>query len=515
MSTITDRQAVGPRPADAASAGAADDGESPGGATGWARAGLWLGPILFLAVLLLPAPEGLGPEAQRVAAVAVLMATWWMTEALPLPATSLLPIVLFPTLGVMSTTNATAPYANHLIFLYMGGFMIALAMQRWGLHRRIALAVVSVVGTAPRRMVLGFMLATGFISAWLSNTATVMMMLPIGIAILSLLETDEGGPLGAALMLGIAYAASIGGVATLIGTPPNAIFAAAAEELVGRTIGFAEWLYVGVPFAVALLLLTWLLLVRGVFRLPAGAGLEEQAREVVRSQRAALGPMGAGERVVAIVFALTALAWILLDPKRIGGVEIPGITTWLPMVTDSAIAVAGALVLFMAPVSLERRTFVLDWESAAKLPWGVLLLFGGGLSLARGFETTGLAAWIGDQVAHFSALPTVGVIAVVATLFVFLTELTSNTATATMAMPVMAGVAAGIGADPIVLMATAALASSMAFMLPAATPPNAIVFGTGRVTIRQMARAGIWLNLISIALLALLAPLVAWVFEAR
>lgn len=477
-----------------------------------ARIGLWLGPLLFFLMLLLPAPGGMSVEGQRVAAVALLMATWWITEALPLAATGLLPIVLFPLLGVMTTANATAPYANHVIFLYIGGFMIALAMQRWGLHKRIALAIVELVGTAPRRMVLGFMLATGFISAWLSNTATVMMMLPIGIAILSMLEGEKRGPLGAALMLGIAYAASIGGVATLIGTPPNAIFAAAASEIVGRKVGFVQWMIVGVPIAVVLLFVSWFVLVRILFRLPAGTPADHTARDAVRSQRAELGRMVLGERVVATVFALTALLWILLDPKQIGDLEIPGITTWMPMVTDSSIAIAGALVLFMFPASRERRTFVLDWEWAAKLPWGVLLLFGGGLSLARGFETSGLAAWIGDQVTNFAGLPPLALVAVVATLFVFLSELTSNTAIATMGMPVMAGVAAGIGADPLVLMAVATLGSSLAFMMPAGTPPNAIVFGTGRVTIAQMARAGIWLNVISILLLTLFAPLISRVF---
>jgi len=465
-------------------------------------------------MLLMPAPAGMSPEAQRVAAVALLMSTWWMTEALPLPATSLLPIVLFPLLGVMATANATAPYANHVIFLYIGGFMIALAMQRWGLHRRIALAVVEVVGTAPRRIVLGFMLATGFLSAWLSNTATAMMMLPIGLAMLSLLEGDKRGPLGAAVMLGIAYASSIGGVATLIGTPPNAIFAAAASEIVGRKVGFVQWMIVGVPIATVLLFIAWFMLSHVLFRLPAASAADAAAREAVRLQRAALGRITVPERAVAVVFGMTALLWILLDPKQIGGVEIPGITTYMPMITDSSIAIAGALVLFMFPASLERRAFVLDWEWATKLPWGVVLLFGGGLSLARGFETSGLAGWIGDQVSNFSGLPTIGLVAVVATLFVFLSELTSNTAIATMGMPVMAGVAVGLGADPLVLMVVATLASSLAFMMPAGTPPNAIVFGTGRVSIGQMARAGVWLNLITIGLLTLLTPFFAAVFGA-
>ena len=502
MSTVQPHQTKESPAASAAAVSTTTD-EDLGGSRG--GVGLWLGLALFLGMLLVPVPEGMSAEAQRVAAVALLMATWWMTEAIPLPATSLLPIALFPALGVMNAAEATAPYANHLIFLYLGGFVIALGMERWGLHRRVALGVVSVVGTAPRRLVLGFMLATGFLSAWLSNTATVVMMLPIALAILSLLEEDEAGPLGAALMLGVAYSASIGGVATLIGTPPNAILAAAADELLGRRIGFVEWMYVGVPFSLVMLMLTWLLLVRVLFRLPVGAAVGSAAGDVIREQRAALGRMLAGERVVAAVFTLTALAWVLRDPKTIGPLTVPGITTWLPQVGDSTIAIAGALILFLVPVRTAdgRRLPVMTWETAVRLPWGVLLLFGGGLSLARGFEASGLAVWIGDQVANLEMLPVIGLITAVAILFIYLTELTSNTATTTMGMPIMAGVATGIGADPLTLMAAAALAASMAFMLPVATPPNAIVFGSGRVTIRQMMRAGFWLNIIAVVLVTL------------
>lgn len=469
----------------------------------WARLGLYLGAALFFVVLLMPAPSGMAPEAQKVAAVAVLMATWWMTEALPLPATSLIPIVLFPLLGVMSTPQATQPYANDLIYLFMGGFFIALAMERWGLHRRIALNVVAVVGTDPKRLLLGFMLATGFLSAWISNTATTVMMLPIGISILALLPAEKTGDLGTALMLGIAYAATIGGVATLIGTPPNAILAAAASDLLGQTVGFARWMMVGVPVAATLMPLTWLLLVR-LHRLPRGDEMREAANLVISRERAGLGRMGRGERTVAVVFTLTVLAWILREPKAMGAVVVPGISTFLPMVNDSTIAILGALALFIIPVSLERGVFTLDWEWAVKIPWGILLLFGGGLSLARGFEVSGLAAWIGDQVAHFAGFPSIVLVLGVTLLFIFLTELTSNTATATMGMPILAGVAAGMGTDPFALMAAAALASSMAFMLPVGTPPNAIVFGSGQVTIARMVRAGLWLNFLAAAVVTLL-----------
>lgn len=502
---------------------------SPSGVPLRGRIGLGLGPALAVLLLLLPRPEGLSVDGQRVAAVAVLMAVWWMTEALPLAATALLPIVLFPALGVLPAGEATAPYANHLIFLFMGGFFIAATLQRWGLHRRLALAVVAIVGTEARTVVLGFMLATAFLSAWISNTATTVMMLPIATAILDLIvghqsttpatvpraepeaatpagvRRDATDSLGTALMLGIAYAASIGGVATLIGTPPNAVFAAAADELLGRTVGFLEWMLVGVPVALIMLAITWWLLVYVLHPLPRRAGAAAAVKEVVGSERTRLGPMGRGEWTTAIVVACTALAWLLRAPKEIGAVTIPGIATYLPLVADSTIAIAGAVLLFALPVSLAGGEFALDWESARRIPWGILLLFGGGLSLAHAFDSSGLAAWIGDRVALFGALPTIGLVAVVAVVFLLLTELTSNTATATMGMPLMAGVAAGVGTEPLLLMAAAALACSMAFMLPVATPPNAIVFGSGRVTIAQMVRAGLWLNLIGAGLISSVA----------
>ncbi|HET7275370.1 MAG TPA: DASS family sodium-coupled anion symporter [Longimicrobiaceae bacterium] len=470
--------------------------------------GLLIGLILFVVVLLLPIP-GLSTGGQRVAAVTVLMATWWVTEAIPLPATGLLPIVLFPLFGVMSTGEATAPYANDLIFLFMGGFLLALAMQRWGLHRRIALGIVGRVGTGPRRLVLGFMIATGFLSMWVSNTATTVMMLPIGLAILALLEKtipeEESGRLGTALMLGIAYAASIGGVATLIGTPPNAVFAGAVSELTGRTVGFVDWMIVGLPLSIVMLLVAWVLLVHILFRLPSGGDGAGEAARLIESERASLGMMNRGEKVVAVVFTLTACAWLVRAPKEIAGFEIPGIGSYFPLVSDSMIAIAAALVLFATPISLRERTFALDWEWASRIPWGVLLLFGGGLSLARGFGETDLSTWIGTRVEGLGALPPVLIFAAVAIIFIALSEFTSNTATATMAMPVMAGAGIGLGTDSVVLMATAALGSSLAFMMPVGTPPNAIVFGTGRVSIGEMMRAGFWLNLVSIILITFVA----------
>lgn len=479
------------------------------------RAGLPGGALIFVGMLLAPAPSGLTDDGWHTAAVALLMAIWWVTEAVAIPVTALLPLVLFPALGVLSASEAAAPYANELIFLFMGGFFLAVAMQHWGLHRRIALGILSRVGTGPERVVLGFMLATAFLSMWISNTATAAMMLPIGIAVAGLFGADQeagdggGRSLGIALMLGIAYGASIGGVTTLIGTPPNAVFAGAADELLGIQIGFTQWMAVGVPVAVVMLPLTWLLLVKILH--PPG-DLRGDAAEVLERERRSLGPRSRGETIVSVVFALTALAWVLRAPKDFGFFTMPGLQTWLPELRDSTIAMAGALALFLIPVERRHRRFALEWSQARTISWGVLVLFGGGLSLARGMDRSGLADWIGGAVASLGDVPPVLLFGAVALLFVFLTEVTSNTATATMAMPVMVGVAAALALAPIPLMATAAMAASMAFMLPVATPPNAIVFGSDLLTIPLMARAGFILNLLSVVVVTaaatLLVPLI-------
>jgi len=458
--------------------------------------GLWLGPLLALLMLLAPV-DGLAPDAQRTAAVAVLMAVWWLTEALPISATALLPLVLFPAAGVLAPAAAAAPYANPVVFLFMGGFLLALAMQRWGLHRRIALAIVAGVGTRPDRLVLGFMLATAFLSMWISNTATAAMMVPIGVALCTLLRDPADATsfhFGTALMLGIAYAATIGGVGTLIGTPPNAILAAAAAEQLGRPIGFAEWMMVGMPVVLVLLPLTWLLLVRVLYRpepLPSGAA------QLLRAERNALGRMQQGEVLTATVFVLMAVGWIMREPKLLGTVTIPGITSLVPGVDDSTIAIAGALLLFLLPAAPGRA--VLAWEDTRGLPWGVLLLFGGGLSLARAFESSGLAQEIAGVVGALHGVPVWLLLLAAGALFLALSELASNTAVAAMAMPILAATALGVGMEPLPLMAVGAIATSCAFMLPVGTPPNAIVFGSGQVTIPQMARAGLWLNLLALA----------------
>jgi sodium-dependent dicarboxylate transporter 2/3/5 len=474
------------------------------------RLGLFVGAAVFVGLLLLPAPASLGVPGMRTAAIAALMAICWMTEAIPIPATALLPLALFPILGVLDMPTAAAPYANELIFLFMGGFLLAAAMERWGLHKRVALGIMTRVGTSPSRLVLGFMLATGFISMWISNTATAAMMLPIAIAVGEMLRPKgREGPyaFGIALMLGVAYSASIGGVATLIGTPPNAVLAGQASELLDIEIGFTQWMMVGLPVVAVLLPVTWLLLLR---LYPPG-DLSGDAATVIESETVGLGAPSRGEKITAVVFVMTALAWVLRAEKSFGDVSIPGIETWAPNVEDSTVAMIGALVLFLVPVDWRRGEFALDWRTAKGIPWDVLVLFGGGLSLARGMEVSGLAAWIGGVVAALGAVPPIVIVLVVATVIVFLTEVTSNTATATMAMPVVAGAATGLGVDPLLPMAAVALSASMAFMLPVATPPNAMVFASGYVTIPQMSRAGFWLNFCSIGIITLLG---SWLVRA-
>ncbi|MDX1567554.1 MAG: DASS family sodium-coupled anion symporter [Longimicrobiales bacterium] len=469
--------------------------------------GLLGGAAVFLSMVMLPTPGGLSPEGWSTAATATLMAVWWMTEAIPIPATALVPLVFFPALGVLDMSSAAAPYANELIFLFMGGFFIAFAMERWGLHRRIALKIMMAVGTSPRQLILGFMLATAFLSMWISNTATAAMMFPIGIAVGEMFrpaDTEGRYEFGIALMLGIAYGASIGGVATLIGTPPNAVLAGAASEMLEIQIGFVEWMAVGLPIAAVLIPVAWLMLTRVLFPTGEVAG---DAGELLQREKEEMGSPSRGEWTVGIVFAATALAWIFRAPKSFGDFTIPGIQSIAPAVGDATIAIGGALLLFLLPVDRKRGVFALDWETARKIPWGVLVLFGGGLSLARAMDQSGLAAWIGSGVGALGGIPTVVIFATVAALFVFLTEVTSNTATSTMAMPIMAGVAAGLGMAPLTLMTVAALSASMAFMLPVATPPNAIVFGSEYLSIPEMARAGFWMNLISIASITVAATL--------
>jgi sodium-dependent dicarboxylate transporter 2/3/5 len=462
----------------------------------------------------------MSPPAQRVAALAVWMGVWWLSAAVPLEVTALLPLALLPLLGVGGIERAAAPYANSVIFLFLGGFFVAASMQRWGLHRRIALAILRLVGTGARQVVFAFALATAFMSMWISNTAAAVMMLPMALAVITVSRPvvgseqgaggeaqpaeapdDHGDPagvrhLGTCLALAVGYGASIGGVATLIGTPPNAIFAAAARELYGAEIGFGTWMATGIPLAALLLLACWWLLVDRLYPVSGPIpGLSERLAEEGRR----LGPLRGAERFTFWVFVAAALAWVFREPKALGAVTLPGLATWVPALSDTGIAVLAALLLFAVPITRERGQFALDWGTASRVPWGILLLFGGGLSLADAFQESGLSRWIGELIQGVAGQPRLLVVAAVALTFTALTEFTSNTAVAAMAMPLLAGVAEGLGQPPLVLMHVAALASSMAFLLPVSTPPNAVVFSSGHVTVGQMAKAGIWLDLVAVA----------------
>ena len=457
--------------------------------------GLLAGPLIFSALLLSPPPEGLSPTAWSVAAMAALMVVWWVTEALPVSATALVPIVALPLSGVMDVGQATAPYANPVIFLFLGGMLIAKAVERWDLHRRIALNVLRAVGPAPDRVMAGFMVATAFLSMWLSNTATTIMMLPIAISVIDLLGHRPSSPgadkFAIALLLGIAYAASIGGLGTLIGTPPNALLAGFMAEEYGIQIGFAQWMALGVPLAALLLVLSWLLLTRVVFRVDHEpvSGVTEMIFESLTE----LGAMSRAERRVAAVFVIVALLWVL---RPVLNGLLPGF-----QLTDTVIAMAGGLSLFLIPVNLREGHFLLDWQSASTIPWGVLVLFGGGLSLAEAMQKSGLSAWISDILSAYGALPLVGLILLVIALVVFLTEITSNTATSSLFIPIAATLGSGISGDPMLLAVPVALAASCAFMLPVATPPNAIVYSSGWVPTPQMAKSGLALNVICILVL--------------
>ncbi|WP_111432065.1 DASS family sodium-coupled anion symporter [Rhodobacteraceae bacterium DSL-40] len=461
-----------------------------------------IGLAAFFLLLALPAPEGLEPAAWRLVAVAALMVIWWITEAIPIAATSMLPLALFPLTGVSSMKVAAAPYASSTIFLFMGGFMLAGAMERWNLHRRIALSIVSRTGACPHHIVGGFMVATAFLSMWVSNTATTVMMLPIAMSVIGLMRDDsrqgESGAFALSLMLGIAYAASIGGIATLIGTPPNALLAGAMRETYGYDLGFGRWMLIGVPIAVVMLGLSWLFLTRVSIRLPRNE--VKGAREMIQTQFRGLGPMTRAETAVGLVFLAAALLWIF--------------RTWLqnfvPGLDDAAIAIGAALLLFLLPAGIGRENSgssiaLLDWTTALKLPWGVLLLFGGGLSLAAAVAQTGLDTWIGGLIGSIaSELPILLLVLIVSAMILLLTEVTSNTATAATFLPLLAALSQTIGQNPLMLAVPAAISASMAFMLPVATPPNALVFSSGRVTIPQMVRHG---GLHNIAALMVLSSL--------
>ncbi|MGY8815301.1 MAG: SLC13 family permease [Gammaproteobacteria bacterium] len=471
-----------------------------------ANIGLIAGLSLFAILVLMPTPEGMPIEAKHVAAVATLMAIFWMTEAIPIPATSLIPIFLYPLLKVMPGTQVTLSYANHLIYLYMGGFLIAVTMEKWNLHKRIALQTIHFIGITPDRIVLGFMVATGFLSMWISNTAAAMMMVTIAMAVVSQVIKGIGDDdtltvdtrvghfrFGAALMLGIAYAASIGGVATLVGTPTNAVFAGIVESTFGITISLVDWMKIGFPIATVALFITWFLLVKIIY--PSEISHLPGGKEIIHRELKSLGNMSKEEKMVLAIFSTVASLWILR-----GFVKIDAIS----MVADSTIAIGGAVLLFMLPSNFKKREFLLDWDTAVKIPWDILLLFGGGFALATGFSESGLTTYMASKLTILEGTSIYLIIPVVATMIIFLTELTSNTATNSIMLPIMAALAGAMMIHPYGLMITTTIAASFAFMLPVATPPNAIVFGSRNVTIDQMMKAGIWLNIMGIILISAL-----------
>lgn len=457
-----------------------------------------LGPLVFALLELIGAPASMPEDAFHVLSVTAWIAIWWITEAIPISVTALLPIVLFPLTGALDLQTTTASFGHRYIFLYIGGFILAIAIEKWNLHRRIALNIINFIGTNVVNIILGFMIATAFLSMWISNTATSVMMLPIGMAIISQLKDNpvtiknETRIFGKALMLAIAYSASIGGVATLIGTPPNLVLAGIVQETYGIEITFFQWFKFGLPISIVLLFICWRYLTNVAFsfqqrEFPGG-------KQEIRRLLAELGSISKEEKIVLAVFILTAFCWIsrsfLLQP-------------FIPAIDDTIIAMIAGISLFLLP-SGKKGQPLLKWEEAVKLPWGILLLFGGGMALAEGFKQSGLAEWIGTQMTLLQGLSLLLMIAILITCVNFLTEVTSNLATTAMLLPILAPMALSIDVHPYILMVSATVAASCAFMLPVATPPNAVVFGSGYLTIPDMTRTGIWMNILSIILLSLI-----------
>lgn len=480
---------------------------------------LVLGPLLSAALLLFCDLDPERPSVTGAAAVALLMAIWWISEALPLPATSLLPVVLFPLLGVMNGKAVAATYFNHIVFLFIGGFIVALAMERWNLHRRIALRILLLFGVHPARILLGFMVASWFLSMWISNTAATMMMVTIALAIILELEKSAKAADGAGskrlgsypvgLLLGVAYGATVGGLATLVGTPPNMSFTRIFEITfpAAPAISFAGWFLFALPISLALLFASWLVLLL-MFRLRPG--VVELDRELLRRQYRELGPWSFAEKVVLVDFALLVLLWLLRSDLEIGSLRLPGWSGLLPEpghVNDGTVAILMALLLFAVPSRRHAGERLMDWRVANRLPWGIVLLFGGGFALATGFAESGLSDWMGRSLKDAAPDSPVQLIGVLCLSVTFLTELTSNTATTEMILPVLAGLSRELQLNPLLLMIPVTLSCSCAFMMPVATPPNAIVFGTERIRIREMVRCGLILNLVG-AVVILLGMLV-------
>ena len=466
-----------------------------------------LGPAIF--VLMLFAEQwqsAMSTEAWRTAAVGLWMAVWWATEAIPVPVTAFLPLVLLEPLGISSIRDTAAPYANPTIFLFMGGFIMALTLERWDLHRRIALAILDRTGTDGRRLIGGFMFVCALLSMWMTNTSTTMMLLPIVLSIAAVIRDNVPGlsdkckhDFQIAILLGLAYSASIGGLATLIGTPPNALLMGFMAENYGIEISFARWMLVGIPVSFVMLPIAWFMLTRVLF--PVNIPASDAVRNHLHALREEMGDMSTAEKRVAVVFGCLIFSWMFRRPVT----ELLGVTG----VSDAGIVMTVAVLLFMLPSGNEAQPRLMTWEDVIRLPWGVLILFGGGLSLAAAVSDSGLALWLGELLSPLNAWGTAVLVIAAVALVIFLTELTSNLATTATLLPVMGAIAIQAGLPPIVLTVPITIAASCAFMLPVATPPNAIVFATGAISIPQMVRAGVFLNLIGIVIVSIAALLLA------
>ena len=458
------------------------------------KIGFVLGPLTFIILMLIGPFEGLSHSAHSILSSTLWIAIWWITETIPIAATALIPIVLFPLSGGLDLSATTASYGHKFVFLYLGGFLIAIGIEKWNLHKRIAINIISFIGVDARRVILGFMLATAFLSMWISNTATSVMMLPIGIAIIK--QLNENKTFGKALMLGIAYSASIGGVATLIGTPPNLVLAGVVSEIYGHEITFSQWFLFGFPISIILLFFCWIYLTRVAYKFESKCFLGGNTE--IKRLKKELGPISYEEKLVAIVFTLAGLCWISRSffLQKI-----------LQSLDDTIIAISFGLLLFILP-SKQKSTALLSWRDTINLPWGIIILFGGGMALARAFEISGLALWLGELMTSFSVLPLFLLILLLIAAVNFLTEITSNLATTAMLLPVLAPLALEINIHPFGLMVGAAVAASCAFMLPVATPPNAVVFGSGYLKIQDMVTRGVIMNIFSIILITLMVYLI-------
>ena len=478
------------------------------------KIGLYLGPILFILTRFFLELEGLSDQANAVLASTLWIAIWWITEAIPIAATSLLPIILFPLSGALPLADTTSSFGHRFVFLYLGGFILALAIQKWNLHKRIALNIIKVVGTNVQKIILGFMVATAFLSMWISNTATAVMMLPIGIAIIKQMKDlkntseDENLIFGKALMLSIAYSASIGGIATLIGTPPNLVFAGIIQETYNIEISFLKWFQFGLPISILLLAISWVYLTKVAFKFKQNEF--NKGKEEINRQLEELGSISYEEKIVLSVFVLTGLAWILRTYL---------LNKFIPNLDDSIIALISGISLFLFQANNQegKKEKIMNWEDAVKLPWGILLLFGGGLAIAQGFQSSGLANWIAENLTQLNGFSLFIILLVLITVVNFLTEITSNLATTAMLLPILAPTAVTLGVHPYILMVGATLAASCAFMLPVATPPNAVVFGSNYLKISDMVRVGILMNIISIIIIFMMVYFILpilWNFNA-